>query len=115
MQQRTKLAIVVGVMVLVAAGASAGGFAWHQARQRTAVRAGWGPYAAELEACRKEFEKSLDQFRGRYLTNTNWYQGEAKALRIGGKVVVTDFQNQQVRFDYECWVTNGQVVRVGTR
>ena len=106
LRRNTKLGIAALAVVIAAAAAYAVWAVWID----DGVRAGPGPFTAELEQCRSLIEQDLQHVPMEYLERTVWHQGDATELHIGGLLRLTSGPRPPTH-NYECLARGGRVVR----
>lgn len=74
---------------------------------RTGVRAGPGPFTAELERCHARVADEVQRIEHQLFADTVWREGNADELHLGGK-----FRVQGAVHNYQCLVRQGRVVMV---
>lgn len=100
----------LGIVVAVAAIAVAGG-AW-ALWFRSDVRAGPGPYSAELEQCHSRLSDEVQRIALQVMDETTWRQGNSAELHMGGKFRIAGDNGRVAIHQYECLIRQGRVLMV---
>lgn len=98
-----KALLALGAVAVVAAAAAGGWALWF----RGGVRAGPGPFTAELERCHARVADEVQRIEHQLFPDTIWREGDATELMLGGK-----FRVQGAVHNYSCRVRQGRVVMV---
>lgn len=107
MTRRAALTLGAGSIVLVAAAAGAWA-TW----LRSDVRAGAGPFQAEIEQCRSRLSDEVQRIALQVLEETTWRQGNVAELRMGGKFRIAGNNGRLAVHQYECLIRHGRVLMV---
>ena len=98
-----KALLALGAVALIAAAATGAWALWF----RTGVRAGAGPFTAELEQCHARVGDEVQRIEHQLFPDTVWREGDATELTLGGK-----FRVQGAVHNYSCRIRQGRVVMV---
>ena len=106
--------LVVGAALAVAVGV--GAWFGYNAMFGSSVRAGAGPYTAELAECHETITEDMQEPADlRFLANTVWHEGTAAKLTIGGRLTRLNDAGRASTFNYQCLLRSGRIIDAGLR
>ncbi len=110
MMRRNRVLILAAAAVLLA-GATIACYA-----NDDGVRAGVGPFAADMTRCRdRVFQELRYPDPIEYIEDTVWHTGEPAHFTIGGLVRLRGGNAQPFTHSYECEAEGGRILRVEVR
>ena len=106
--------LLVGAALAAAVGV--GTWFAYDAMYGSSVRAGAGPYTAELAECHETITEDMQEPDDlRFLENTVWHEVTATNLLIGGRLTRLNDAGRNSTFNYQCTMRNGRVIDAGLR